>query len=85
MSKEYTLNKNATNMELRNVLEALLEDANDLVAPLALSNTQWPDATKRAEATYLIGQIDMIKQLLFALGEYEAEGVTDPTVSIKTI
>lgn len=85
MTKEYPLDKNSTIMELRNVLESLHDDARDLAVPLALFNTQWPDAKKRAEATYLMGQMEMIKQLLFALGEYEAEGITDPAVSIKEL
>jgi hypothetical protein len=85
MTTEYTLNKNSTTLELRMVLEHLAEDAKDLLVPLALYNTQWPDAEKRAEATYLMGQIDLIRQLLWALGECEDDGITDPTVSVKQI
>ncbi len=85
VAKEYALDKDSTMTDLRTVLESLLKDARDMAVPLALFNTKWPDAGKRAEATYLMGQMDMMKQLLWALGECEADGVTDPTVSIKTI
>jgi len=81
---EHFLSKESTRMDLLNVLEHLRDDARDKAIGHAMFHTQHIDNSRRAEAMYYMGQIDLIGTLLWALdGTAEKDGVENPTVSIR--
>jgi len=84
MVKEYIMKKGMVPAEFLDILENLRDDARDNAVPLSMFFTQYGDREKQAEAMYYIGQMDLIKSLLWALsGEAENDGIDEPTVSIR--
>ena len=80
------LNKDISIEDLRDTLELLRSDAQDLAQPEALHFARHGDAESRAKFLFYEGQADIIGGLLWALGNEPGDaGIENPSISINEI